>query len=226
MIRAATHTPALFAPMLMVLAALTGCEAEPDANAAAAAPQRSRGDDAALVVREKAQTEWLKRTLETPGHAAVYEAALEQARGRADHCSTDRCRSVGQQRRDSRLDFAEGQAATVDNLPFESGQFARMETGFTGPVRIVPLIDGRAMLVVSLSFKGKPACALDGVMTKDDNGTNWTVSSLEEGLPTLVLKPRGDKAFDLAYADAGHQPNNTDYCGAGTAIDGRYTIAG
>lgn len=193
----------------------------------AKAPERSRGNDAALIVRENAQIDWLKKTLAEPAHVEVYEAALEQARGRADHCPSDRCREIGQSRRDARLDFAEGQIASVDELPFDSGQFARSQAGYSGPIRILPLIDGRAMMVVSLSLGGKPACALDGVMTKDDKGETWTVASLDEGMPMLVLTPVGKTAFDIAYAYPKRQRAKNAYCvNKGASIEGRYAIPG
>lgn len=219
----------------LVLAALApvvlaGCEAQPETSARAAGMATTdpaiQARDAALTQREEAQLDWLKKTLEAPAHAEVYKAALEQARGRATHCSGDDCRRRALDRREARLDFADGKGAMRGAMPFGSGRFARAEGGYAGPVRIVPLMDGKAMLVVALTFKGRPACALDGVMMRDDgDAETWTVTSLDQDLPRLVLTPDGTDSFALSYADPGHQPYDTDYCGVGTSIDGRYAVA-
>lgn len=220
--------PALLAPPLLGLSA---CDAEPDTPAQAAPMAKATPDAAAaaqakmLAGREQGQLDWLKKTLDTPSHAQVYQAAIEQARGRAAHCPDARCITRALKRRETRLDFAEGKPARIPFLPFPTGQFARGESGYSGPVRIVPLIDGKAMLVISLSYKGRPSCTLDGVMSRDDDKQTWTVASLEEGLPMLVFTPSGNDAFELSYAEAGHQPSTVDYCTLGTSIDGRYTLA-
>lgn len=221
-----------FALLLATLAGLSACDKAPDAQAGASpAPKiepstEAKARSAALTAREDAQLDWLKKTLDVPVHAEVYKAAVEQARTRAAHCPNEKCIETGLRRRQTRLDFAEGKPARIPFLPFPNGQFARAEEGYTGTVRIVPLIDGKAMLVVALSFKGRPSCTLDGVMTRDDDKQTWTVASLEEGLPTLVMTPAGKDAFALSYAEAGHAPHEVDYCTTGTSIDGHYTLAG
>lgn len=222
------------APLLAM--ALAACNAQPDAEASQAAATGTVGKaepdaDAqarskALAIREKAQLDWLRKTLDNSAHAQVYEAALGQSLGRAAHCPSERCIAIGLSRRETRLNFAEGKPSRIPGLPFPSGQFVRDEAGFSGPVRIVPLIDGKAMLVVALSFKGRPSCALDGVMTRDEGTNTWTVASLEEGLPTLVLTPGDENTFSLSYAEAGRRPRQKDYCTPGTSIDGKYRLAG
>lgn len=222
----------LAAPVLAI--GLVACNAQPDARAEASASASAKATpDAAalarseaLAQREQAQLAWLKKTLDVPAHAQVYEAAVGQSRGRAAHCPTQRCIETGLRRRETRLNFAEGKPARIPGLPFPSGQFSRDEAGFSGPVRIVPLIDGKAMLVIALSFKGRPSCTMDGVMTRDDGTNTWTVTSLDEGLPTMVLTPGDEKTFSLSYAEAGHQPYQVDYCTQGTSIDGKYRLAG
>ncbi|WP_285020980.1 hypothetical protein [Novosphingobium sp. fls2-241-R2A-195] len=230
-----TMLPRRFALTLVSLAApllaLTACNPESDAGvepppAAKIDPSpQAKTKAAELAKREDAQLAWLKTTLDKPEHAQVYSAAIGQARGRAEHCQDQHCINRALKRRESRLNFAEGKHARIPFLPFPSGQFARGEAGYSGPVRIVPLIDGKAMLVISLAFKGRRSCTLDGVMSRDDDKQTWTVASLEEGLPMLVFTPSGKDAFQLSYAEAGHQPHTDDYCTAGTSIDGRYTLA-
>ncbi len=222
-----------FARLLATLAApllgLSACEKAPDTQSPAPKIEPSaeaKARSAALATREDAQLDWLKKTLDVPVHAEVYKAAVEQARTRAAHCPNEKCIETGLRRRQTRLDFAEGKPSRIPFLPFPNGHFAREEAGYTGTVRIVPLIDGKAMLVVALSFKGRPSCTLDGVMTRDDDKQTWTVASLEEGLPTLVMTPAGKDAFALSYAEAGHAPHEVDYCTTGTSIDGHYTLAG
>ncbi|MFC3213128.1 hypothetical protein [Novosphingobium panipatense] len=217
---------------LAPLGALAGCGTGPDASEpSGAAKEVSRpaapelvAREADLRKREQAQLDWLKKTLDKPAHAAVYEAALQQARGRAGHCPDDRCHARALNRREARLDYADGKNSRMPNLPFGAGRF--MREGYAGPVRLIPLIDGQAMLLVSLSAKGRPACALDGVIRRDDEKDSWTVTSLEEGEPMLVLKPAGKSAFDLSYTDPAQRRSTNPYCTGGASIEGRYTREG
>lgn len=231
-----SHRPArIFSLLAAPLMALSACSPDPVAQASSSPSSRAepsaaaKAQSAALAKREDALLGWLKQTLDKPTHADVYSAAIGQARGRAAHCPTQQCITRALRRREHRLNFAEGNAgderrARIPFLPFPHGRFTRAEAGYTGPVRIVPLIDGKAMLVIALSFKGRPSCTLDGVMHRDENKQTWTVSSLEEGLPMLVFTPTGKDSFELSYAEAGHQPHSVDYCTTGTGIDGRYTL--
>lgn len=224
--------PLLALPCMALIAPLAACNPQPDpavhdgASLKAEPTAEAKARSAALATREKTQLAWLEKTLKTAAHAEVYKAALDQSLGRAAHCRSQRCIETGLRRREARLNFADGKATPIPRMPFPSGRFARKEAGYQGPVRIIPLIDGKAMLVVSLTVGGRPACALDGVMTRDENAETWTVTSLQQKMPRLVLTPGDERTFDLSYAFSPRRPGAPDYCAGSAKIDGTYTLEG
>lgn len=181
------------------------------------------GPDRPTALREQAMLDWLRTTLPNPSHAAVYQAAVEQARGRALYCDTETCSSRFLASRQSRLDFADGKPNTIRFLPFDNGVFTPTVSGYAGIVRIIPLIDRKAMLVISLRQDGQAACALDGVMNLEDDDT-WTVTSLDQSMPIMVITPVDGQHFDLTFAENSERSLNSAYCTNGKKIDGRYAI--
>lgn len=164
---------------------------------------------------------WLREQAQEPGLADRYEQSIKARVDRISLCQTDQCRTEAQADRTAAAAFAAGRPARVEGLPFSGGVFARKESDFSGPVRIVPLDGGSALLVIALSFKDRPSCDLQGVMTPRDEG-GWRVKSLTPELPDMVVTASGPDALSLAYADAGHEPWQTDYCTTGVSIDGDY----
>lgn len=170
---------------------------------------------------EAAALAWLREQPQEPGLAERYEQSIKARIERVSLCQTDQCRTAAQADRAAAAAFAAGRPARVEGLPFSGGVFAREEPDFSGPVRIVPLEDGSALLVIGLSFKDRPSCDLQGVMTPRNEG-GWRVKSLTPELPDMVVTANGPDALSLAYADAGHEPWQTDYCTTGVSIDGEY----
>jgi len=164
---------------------------------------------------------WLRDKAQQPGLVERYDEALEAWTEKASACQIDQCRTTVQADRSAAAAFAAGRAARVQGLPFSGGVFGREEADFSGQLRIVPLTEGEAIVVIGLSFKDRPSCDLQGVMTPRQQG-GWTVRSLETGLPEMVLTAKGADALSLSYAEAGHQPWQVDYCSTGVSIDGDY----
>ncbi|WP_428155398.1 hypothetical protein [Brevundimonas sp.] len=164
---------------------------------------------------------WLREQAQEPGLAERYEQSIKARIERVSVCQTDQCRTAAQADRTAAATFAAGRPARVEGLPFSGGLFARKEPDFSGPVRIVPLDGGSALLVIGLSFKDRPSCDFQGVMTPRDEG-GWRVKPLTPELPDMVVTANGPDALSLAYADAGHEPWQTDYCTTGVSIDGDY----
>lgn len=164
---------------------------------------------------------WLREQAQEPGLAERYEQSIKARIERASLCQTDQCRTAAQTDRAAAAAFAAGRPARVEGLPFSGGVFVRKEADFSGPVRIVPLDGGSALLVIALSFKDRPSCDLQGVMTPTNEGS-WRVKSLTPELPDMVVTANGPDALSLSYADAGHEPWQTDYCTTGVSIDGDY----
>lgn len=206
---------------------LCGCgdgQASADqAPAAASTPAQNeavvQGD--ASVQDEAAAKVWLRDNAQQPGLVERYDEALKAWNKKASLCQTDQCRETVQADRSAAAAFAAGRAARVQGLPFSGGVFGREEADFSGQMRIVPLTEGEAIIVIGLSFKDRPSCDLQGVMTPRQAG-GWTVRSLEAGLPDMVMTAKGADALSLSYAEAGHQPWQVDYCTTGVSIDGDY----
>lgn len=182
--------------------------------------------ESAVNVETAAQDEatvlaWLRERAQEPGLTDRYEQSIKARIERLSLCQTDQCRTAVQADRTAAAAFAAGRPARVEGLPFSGGVFARKEPEFSGPVRIVPLDGASALLVIALSFKDRPSCDLQGVMTPRDEG-GWRVESLTPELPDMVVTANGPDGMSLAYADAGHEPWQTDYCTTGVSIDGDY----
>lgn len=190
--------------------------------AAATAPRAADPFAASTTnAQEKAVLAWLERNMADKANASMFDAAIGHAIERVEACQTAECRATAIADRRAIVTFAAGKSARVAGLPFASGDFSRAEQGYSGVARIVPLGNEAALLVVNLSFKGRPVCSLDGTMTKASDGS-FDVSSLGEKLPALRLVPEGTNSFTLSYADPNHQPYQVDYCSIGTSINGTY----
>jgi len=173
---------------------------------------------------EAATLAWLGEHMEDRDNASMYDAAVGHAIERIEACGNAACRRDAIADRRAAAAFATGRPARVAGLPFTHGRFARAEAGYTGPIRIVPLDPGSALLVINLSFKGRPVCTLDAVLTPGAGGS-FRVAPLATALPELVLIPRDPDDFALTYADPSHRPSDVDHCTIGTSIDGRYTLS-
>lgn len=212
---------------LAAVAALLVCgcgdgQASVDRSPSSAPTQVEATADQDVAVRDEATAlAWLREQTQEPGLAERYEQSIKARIERVSLCQTDQCRTAAQADRAAAAAFAAGRPARVEGLPFSGGVLARKEPDFSGPLRILPLDGGSALLVIALSFKDRPSCDLQGVMTPRDEG-GWRVKSLTPELPDMVVTANGPDALSLAYADPGHEPWETDYCTTGVSIVGDY----
>jgi hypothetical protein len=210
-------------PGAAILSLLAGCLTAP---AGATSPSRTAAATRLAVERDEAAgLSWLRAHVEEPRFADLYATAVRARIKRIADCTSAACRAEARSARAAAAAFAAGRAARVASLPFATGRFNRAEPGFTGSARILPLTEGRAMLVIALSFQGRPSCDLQGVMAPRAQG-GWLVSSLVPDLPDMVVTARGADRLALSYADAAHKPWQVDYCTTGVSIDGMYRRQG